>query len=529
VLFEAYPSGGTYVRVLENGVPSPTAWYASVGPQFYTTTANNLSLLLPTGSYPVASVGIPLPIGGKELVPDEQLGPWVASPTYVSGRYTNLTIDFHDQWRVNVTAFPSEGGTVQPQVGWWNDSEPLNLTATAALGYAFQGWSGWGPGSYNGTDRSITVVPTGRLLEKARFGVGTEVILWESGLPTGTPWSVTIRGITSNSTSNLITVYELPGSYGFSVTPILGYRCLPWNGGFLVGEASELVQVQFIALTPPPPSFPVTFRVSGLPASTSMSITVRGQTEHAGVNDPQFQLLNGSYAYRVGFISGYHANVPGKTFVVRGGPLTIDVPFVQTVYPVTWQAIGTRVWMNWTVWIDGQASAATSAWVSTRLPNGSYPYAVDVPSNYSASPRAGIFRVDGSATQVTLWFTVVQFPLRFDASGLAAHSAWSIRFGNLTQGASTSGSSFYAENGTYTFNVHPPDGYYAVPSHGTVTVAGESPPMKIEFHLSSNRPSAALVAELTAGAISTSIWLGASILVGFVAFRGLRRRGGRRH
>ncbi len=532
VLFESYPSGASYVRVAENGVPAPTAWYVSVGDRFYTTSAGNLSLLLPPGSYPIASVGIPLPIGGKELTTDEQLGPEVASPAVVAGPYTNLTVSFVDQWRVNVTASPSEGGTVQPDVGWWNASEPLNLSAAPAPGYAFVGWSGWGPGSYNGSGRSITVVPTGRIVEKARFAVGDEVDIWESGLPLGTPWSVNVRGYTTSSNSTVLRVYEPVGSYGFTVSTVPGYRSLPKNGGFSVFSSPENVQVRFVAITPPPPAFAVTFQVTGLPSSMPVSITVRDSTLTLGPDASpyplEFQLLNGSYAYHVSYVPGYHADVPEKTFYVAGGPLTVVVPFVPTVYPVTWEATGTRAGMNWTVLLDGVPTPATSAWVSATLPNGSYSYTVTVPSNFSATPRIGVLQVDGSAVQLGLTFALVEFPIGFLATGAGAAGVWSVRLGNLTEAGSSSGPSFLAPNGTYTFDVHAPAGYYAIPSHGNLTVAGPADPIRVAFLPSSEQPSAALVAALTSGAASTSMWIGVSIFGGFLTFRGLRRRDGRR-
>jgi hypothetical protein len=530
VLFEAYPAGGTYVRVQESGVPAPIAWYASVGREFYSTTADNLSLLLAPGAYPVASVAIPLPIGGKELVPVEQLAPSIASPANVAGRYTNLTIDFHPQWNVNVTASPGDGGTAGPDVGWWNASEPLNLTAAPVYGYAFVGWSGWGPGSYNGTNRSITIVPAGHVVEKARFVLGDEVILWESGLPLGTPWSVTIRGLTTNTNSSLLTVFEPGGTYGFAVTPVPGYRALPANGGFRVNNSSALVAVQFIRLTPPPPAFAVTFQVTGLPASTPVSVTVRGLTQTAGLTDlslPQFQLLNGSYAYRVGYVPGYHADVTEKTFTVLGGPLVVDVPFVQTVYTATWEANGSRAGLNWSVILDGQPTWATSAWVSATIPNGSYSYAIALPANFSVTPRTGELYVAGSAVELPLRFSLMEFPIQFEALGPAVPGGWTVRLGNVTQGASASGPSFLAANGTYTFDVQPPVGYFAVPSHGNVTISGPSAPFVVQFHPSSEQPSAALVAALTSGALATTMWIALSIFIGFATFRGLRRRGGR--
>jgi List-Bact-rpt repeat protein len=526
VLFEAYPTGGTYVRVLESGVPASVAWYASVGSTFYTTTAGNLSLLLPAGSYPVASAGIPLPIGGNESVPSEQLGPVVSSPLEVSGRYTNLTIGFLPQWRVNLTSSPATGGTIGPAVGWWNANASLNLTATPTPGFAFVGWSGWGAGSANGTRRTITVTPTGRILEKARFVVGQPVQFVETGLPAGIPWSVTVREFLTNSTGSTLTVYEPKGSFGYALSEVPGYRSIPRNGGFTVGTGPNVVHVRYDLITPAPAVFPVVFLFTGIPNATPVSITVRNSTQSLGVTNPEFELSNGSYAYRVGYVPGYHPEVPLKTFQVRGGPLIVEVPFVPTLYRVTWLANGTREGMNWSVEVNGLSVAATSAWVSTTLPNGSYSYAVTLPANFSASPRLGTFELGGAAATLPLYFNLLEFPAWFEATGPGASSDWSVRFGNLTETATPNGSTFLAANGTYTFDVHPPTGYFATPSHGSVTIAGPGAPMMIRFDLTSDRPSAALVAALMSGALGTSIWIGASIFVGFAGFRTLRRRGG---
>ncbi|MCI4350586.1 MAG: glycoside hydrolase family 44 protein [Thermoplasmata archaeon] len=527
VLFEAYPSGGTYVQVRESGVPSPTAWYASVGARFYTTTADNVSILLPPNSYPVASVGIPLPLNGTERTPSERLGPFAETPLPVSGAYVNTTIRFVDQWRVNVTASPGDGGTIRPAVDWWNASQPLNVTVTPKPGWAFVGWTGWGPGNASGPNRTITVVPTGRLVEKARFVVGDEVVFLESGLPVGTPWSVTVRAFGTNSSTNNLTLYEAPGRYGFTLSSFPGYRNIPENGAFTAAAGGTLVRVRYVPITPPQPTFPVTFRATGLPAGTPVTITVRSSTQSVwGSYYPRFPLINGTYSYDVGFVGGYHANVSLKIFHVAGGPLTITVPFVRTMYPVTWAANGTREGLNWSVQLDGLPMVATASWISAALPNGSYYYAVELPANYSASPRTGDFVVGGAAMRFPLVFQLLEFRASFEATGPAPFGAWSVRLGSTTQNASANRSSFVAPNGTYTFDVHAPTGFFATPSHGNLTIAGLSPPIVIRFDLTSDKPSAALVAALSTGALWASCWIGASIFVGFAALRALRRRNG---
>jgi hypothetical protein len=428
---------------------------------------------------------------------------------------------------VNITASPTEGGNVTPDVGWWNASQSLNLTVEApAPGYAFVGWSGWGPGNASGSNRTITVVPSGRLVEKARFFVGDQVVLSQTGLPVGTPWSVTVRGFTTNTSGNALSVYEPLGRYGFDVAPIPGYRIIPEHGEFTVAASWMLVHVRFVPITPPGLEFPVTFRATGLPSSERVAIIVRGSSAMLGTFSPRFDLINGSYAYTLGYVAGYHAAAPAKTFNVTGGPLTIVVPFVRTTYHVTWMANGTREGLNWTVALNGTPMAATSAWVSTVLPNGTYYYTISLPANFSATPRTGSFQVGGFGVTFPLNITLLRFRAWFEATGPAAASAWSVRLGNSTATAAAAQSSFLAPNGTYTFDIHPPAGYYAVPSHGNLTVAGPTTPTVIRFEPISTRPSAALVAALSSGALMTALWIGGSVVVSFAAFRLLRRRDG---
>jgi hypothetical protein len=182
--------------------------------------------------------------------------------------------------------------------------------------------------------------------------------------------------------------------------------------------------------------------------------------------------------------------------------------------------------MNWSVAVDGQPISATSAWVSSTFPNGTYWYALTLPANFSATPRSGLLVVNGSEITLPVVFGLVEFPAWFELMGAMPANSWSIRLGNLTQTASANGSTFLRANGTYTYDVHAPPGYYAIPSHGVLTVAGPGAPTEIRFHLSSEQPSAALVAALSAGALWTSLWIGVSVAVGFVIFRGLRRRDG---
>lgn len=523
VLFQTYPGGGSFVTLASQGVPSNVRWYSSVGSHFYSTTDANLSLLLAPGAYPVGGVAIPLPIGGKEFNPVERLNPFPPSPLTVADTYTNVTIPFATQWRVNVSASPSADGTAAPDVGWWNQSAPLTITTTPAPGYAFVRWDGWGPGNYSGSDRTATLVPTGRVNEIARYEVGTPAVFWAVNLPPGTPWSVTTRGFTTSTTGSSMTVFSINGTWAFHVSPVPGYRVLPENGSF--NPLGPGTFIRFEKLTPPPLAYPVRFEVTGLPATDTVTITVRTVTASTGGLVPEFSLINGTYAYQLGYVAGYHATVPLKLFNVTGAPLTVVVPFVPTVYTATWEANGLWNGTNWSVVVAGTPLTPSSAWASTTLVNGSYPYTVLVPANFSISPRTGMVEVNGNHTVIVLNISLLHFLAGFQASGPGVTDPWSVRLGDVTLSASAAVSEFEMPNGTYTFTVHPPAGDYAVPSHGNLTVNGATPLLRLTFYLVSERPSAALVASLTSGALVVSGWIGASVVGGFAIVRRMRRRG----
>ena len=63
------------------------------------------------------------------------------------------------------------------------------------------------------------------------------VTFTESGLPTGTRWSVTLAGVSKTSTATTITFQEPNGTYAFSVGPVSGYTSTPSAGSLSVSGA----------------------------------------------------------------------------------------------------------------------------------------------------------------------------------------------------------------------------------------------------------------------------------------------------
>ncbi|EQD43571.1 hypothetical protein B1B_13753, partial [mine drainage metagenome] len=46
----------------------------------------------------------------------------------------------------------------------------------------------------------------------------------ETGLPGGTPWSVTLNGSTQSSTTNVIAFSESNGTYGYTIVDVSGWH-----------------------------------------------------------------------------------------------------------------------------------------------------------------------------------------------------------------------------------------------------------------------------------------------------------------
>ncbi|MGC9137644.1 MAG: S53 family peptidase, partial [Thermoplasmata archaeon] len=73
------------------------------------------------------------------------------------------------------------------------------------------------------------------------------VTFTESGLPSGTSWSVTLAGSTKSSTTNTITFSEPNGSYSFSVGTVTGYTASPSSGTINVNGANVNQAITFTA------------------------------------------------------------------------------------------------------------------------------------------------------------------------------------------------------------------------------------------------------------------------------------------
>ena len=74
------------------------------------------------------------------------------------------------------------------------------------------------------------------------------VTFTESGLPTGTSWSVTFNGQTESSTGSSITFSGIPpGNYTYTVTPPQGFVASPSSGSLSVSTSNVIEPITFLS------------------------------------------------------------------------------------------------------------------------------------------------------------------------------------------------------------------------------------------------------------------------------------------
>lgn len=147
----------------------------------------------------------------------------------------------------------------------------------------------------------------------------------ESGLPTGTNWSVTLEGTLGYSEDTVITFSEPNGTYTYTVGALAGYIVSPMSGSVTVDGFPPFP----VAVTFSPFTYTVTFQESGLALvnNTLWSVILNGTPEASNTSTMTFLLANGTYPYTVSSVAGYSVSPGSSTVVVKGAPETIAITF----------------------------------------------------------------------------------------------------------------------------------------------------------------------------------------------------------
>jgi len=234
------------------------------------------------------------------------------------------------------------------------------------------------------------------------------VIFVESGLPAGTPWSVTVNGQQVMSTNSSFTLDEQNGSYTFTLpSPIPGgpgirYLASSSAGTFTVGStAIEVIltyraQYQLSSSAGPLGGGSVYPDGSWFDAGSLVSLSALAQAGY------EFESWHGSGA-------GSYSGTNNPATVTMGSPIAEQAQFwASATYPVTFTASGLPGGTNWTVTVNGISNGSSSSAIRFNEPNGSFTFTVlnpvpDTPqTQYVANPASGSFDLVGATASLSI-------------------------------------------------------------------------------------------------------------------------------
>jgi hypothetical protein len=256
------------VTFMEGGIPKGTSWSVTLNGGTVSSTSSSVSFTEPSGAYfytvkssssswgVVPDTGI-VTVAGAAVSVGFLFLP-VYPVTFCVGCDTPSSAQV-DRAFLATDALAPTVGTLPPGTVWY-----VNVTGTpsseAAVGV---GTNGVVTLSYSGNGTTITFsLPNGTWT----YTVGSSDPSWASGIPpsaltvsgaapppvpvafvaayavtftetglgSGTSWSVTLGGTTKNSTSTTITFYEPNATYAFTVGGVSGYTPSPSTGGLTV-------------------------------------------------------------------------------------------------------------------------------------------------------------------------------------------------------------------------------------------------------------------------------------------------------
>lgn len=377
------------------GLPDGSPWQLSFNGTEYSSTTPWINVTARDGVYPVEAYPAVASGGNQSFVPSG-IG---SSGSVHTG--TTYPVNFTSAFALDISA--STGGVVSPGGGRYFHpaGDSVTITATPNSGYQFGGWSGTGPGSYSGPLSQATLTPSGPVAERAAFVPLVpnrfNVTINESGIPTGTAWSVIVGGVGYSSTTDQIVIpNELSCTFSGSAGryPLIvpyahvngsGVRYVPTSPPTTVCGGAAAVTIDFA----PEYSVAVTAGVGG-----SVSVVASGG---AGVASPYWLAGNAvltisatadsgfSFSQWVGTGPGaYSGTAATPPSIVVSGPISEVAEFLPVVtpppptYSVTFTTSASfQPGTAWTVsGAGGSYSSTGSSLVISGLAGGSYTFTV---------------------------------------------------------------------------------------------------------------------------------------------------------
>ncbi len=368
--------------------------------------------------------------------------------------------------------------------GSYSTSKPFYFVSNGsnALFSANNGYSlavGWGSINANNFVNDIT--------SSTPAPTSYTVTFTESGLPSGTSWSVTFNGKTSTSTSSTVSFSAVNGTYSYTIGAVSGYTSSPSSGSVTVSGSAQGVSISFSAKTTPPPTA-ATYSIVNATSSNIQLYTLPEAEEFTvsktvTVNNVVLYLSgSGTVDFSIG-TSFKGTQVLGATKVVVGS----STGWYSTTFGNVTLKSGTDYYLNVKL-VSGSTQWGYTTTSSASVDKGAiqdYWYSgstLEKDNSYPDIYSVGFVPVSSSAPAPT------SYTVTFTESGLPSGTSWSVTFNGKTSTSTSSTVSFSVVDGTYSYTIGAVSGYTSSPSSGSVTVSGSAQGVSIGFSASSSYP-----------------------------------------
>ncbi|HZY91868.1 MAG TPA: right-handed parallel beta-helix repeat-containing protein [Thermoplasmata archaeon] len=227
----------------------------------------------------------------------------------------------------------------------------------------------------------------------------------ESGLASGTAWTVTVNGTAYRSTTATLDALETyaatQSTYGYVVGTVGGYRATPASGVVAPLGLDASVSIAFSTF-----NYNVTFTETGLASGAVWNVTLGSRTVSTTNASLVIGAPNGTWSYHAWAGSQYTASPSSGTVNVSGGPKTVAVTFHLVTYTVTFTESGLASGTTWSVTLGGSTQSSGTSTITFSEPNGTYAYTVGSVSGYAVAPSGGgQVGISGGASSVTVVFS----------------------------------------------------------------------------------------------------------------------------
>ncbi|HEV2165892.1 MAG TPA: hypothetical protein VGS23_02765 [Thermoplasmata archaeon] len=355
--------------------------------------------------------------------------------------------------------------------------------------------------SYNATPASGSVRIAGASTSiSVQFGTGPSggggssstypVTVTETGLPSGSYWGASAGGATGFAAAGSTLNLSIPnGTYVISSFTTAGGFVAASSPSVTIAGTPVSATIHFVV------GYLVSFNATGIANGTYWELDLNGSLAlGVGPGPISMTLANGSYSYAIAAFA-YRASPASGTVSVAGRGSNISITFTALpMYTVTYLETGLPSGTGWGAsafetgepgWILSFVFAASGGTnggsFDLSLPDGNYSWSAGTnnTTSYWAEPAAGGFAISGAGTSISITFSDLSgtgmTPVAFidlegiylDTGGLPNGTSWGVVIGGVTYSTSALLQAIVLSNGTYTYTIVAPSGYWALPGGGT--------------------------------------------------------------